>query len=136
MDRPRIFVSAVTKELATARRAVAATLRTLGYEPVSEDDFSTGYGELRRWLCQQIDESEGLIPRAPRRSGRRVYDPSVLDRLALIDLAKSAGFTVAEFNKLREANVDYIQGYQVGKPVPIESLIEDHPLLAENERAG
>jgi EAL domain-containing protein (putative c-di-GMP-specific phosphodiesterase class I) len=29
------------------------------------------------------------------------------------------------FNKLREANVDYIQGYQVGKPVAIETLIED-----------
>ena len=28
------------------------------------------------------------------------------------------------FNKLREANVDYIQGYQVGKPVPIESILE------------
>jgi EAL domain-containing protein (putative c-di-GMP-specific phosphodiesterase class I) len=29
------------------------------------------------------------------------------------------------FNKLREANVDYIQGYQVGKPVSIQTLVED-----------
>jgi MerR family redox-sensitive transcriptional activator SoxR len=45
-------------------------------------------------------ESEGLIPRAGRRGGRRVYDASILDRLALIDLAKRAGFTVAEIRRL------------------------------------
>jgi EAL domain-containing protein (putative c-di-GMP-specific phosphodiesterase class I) len=27
------------------------------------------------------------------------------------------------FDKLREANVDYIQGYTVGKPVSIETLL-------------
>ena len=46
-------------------------------------------------------ESEGLIPRPARRSGHRVYDESVLDRLALIELAKRAGFTVAEIKKLQ-----------------------------------
>lgn len=45
-------------------------------------------------------EAEGLIPKAPRRSGRRVYDESILDRLALIELAKTAGFTVAEIQQL------------------------------------
>ena len=45
-------------------------------------------------------ESEGLIPRPARRSGHRVYDESVLDRLALIELAKRAGFSVAEIKKL------------------------------------
>ncbi len=45
-------------------------------------------------------ESEGLIPRAARRGGRRVYGESIVDRLALIDLAKGAGFTVAEIRRL------------------------------------
>jgi MerR family redox-sensitive transcriptional activator SoxR len=45
-------------------------------------------------------ESEGLLPRPPRRGGRRVYDASVLDRLGLIELAKRAGFTVAEIRQL------------------------------------
>jgi EAL domain-containing protein (putative c-di-GMP-specific phosphodiesterase class I) len=32
------------------------------------------------------------------------------------------------FDKLREANVDYIQGYTVGKPVSIETLLNvDEP---------
>ena len=45
-------------------------------------------------------EREGLLPRAARRSGQRVYDESVVPRLALIDLAKGAGFTVAEIKLL------------------------------------
>lgn len=45
-------------------------------------------------------ESEGLLARPARRSGQRVYDESVVDRLALIDLAKSAGFKMAEVKLL------------------------------------
>lgn len=45
-------------------------------------------------------ESEGLIPRPMRRSGQRVYDKSVVERLALIDLAKSAGFKMSEVKLL------------------------------------
>ena len=40
------------------------------------------------------------MPKPPRRSGQRVYDGSVLDRLALIELAKTAGFSVAEMEHL------------------------------------
>lgn len=45
-------------------------------------------------------EKEGLLRKAERKSGRRVFDESVLDALALIELAKSAGFTVSEIKKL------------------------------------
>ena len=45
-------------------------------------------------------EAEGLIPRAPQRGGRRVYPEAVLVRLAVIRLAKEAGFTVAEIRRL------------------------------------
>ena len=61
MNRPRLFLSAVSVELRSARQAVAATVRTLGFDPVSQDDFPTGYGELREWLREQIDSCEGLI---------------------------------------------------------------------------
>jgi MerR family transcriptional regulator, redox-sensitive transcriptional activator SoxR len=45
-------------------------------------------------------ESSGVLP-APRRvSGRRRYEPGVLQRLALIRLAQDAGFTVAEIKSL------------------------------------
>jgi MerR family redox-sensitive transcriptional activator SoxR len=45
-------------------------------------------------------EAEGLLPRSERRSGRRVYDESVVQRLAVIHLAKSVGFTLAEVKQL------------------------------------
>ena len=37
-------------------------------------------------------ESRGLLPVASRAAGKRVYDASVLARLAVIRLAKTAGF--------------------------------------------
>jgi DNA-binding transcriptional MerR regulator len=45
-------------------------------------------------------EREGLIPKAPKEGGRRVYDPTILDRLAVIDLAKQAGMTIRETRRL------------------------------------
>ena len=45
-------------------------------------------------------EREGLLPKAPKEGGRRVYDPDILDRLAVIELAKSAGMTIAETKRL------------------------------------
>ena len=41
-------------------------------------------------------ERRGLIAPSGRRAGKRVYGPDILARLALIDMAKRAGFTVAE----------------------------------------
>jgi DNA-binding transcriptional MerR regulator len=45
-------------------------------------------------------ERQGLIPRADRRGGRRVYGEDVLDRLALIAAAKAAGFRISEIQTL------------------------------------
>jgi tetratricopeptide (TPR) repeat protein len=61
MERPRLFLSAVSDELRTVRKEVAATVHRLGFDPVSQDDFPTGYGELRQWLRKQIDSCAGLI---------------------------------------------------------------------------
>jgi MerR family redox-sensitive transcriptional activator SoxR len=45
-------------------------------------------------------ESLGLLPRPKRVGGKRRYDDEVLDRLALIALAKDAGFTMGEIRQL------------------------------------
>jgi MerR family transcriptional regulator, redox-sensitive transcriptional activator SoxR len=45
-------------------------------------------------------EAEGLLPQPHRRSGRRVYHRSILDRLALIKLASQCGFSIAETRTL------------------------------------
>lgn len=45
-------------------------------------------------------EDAGLLPRSERRSGRRVYDDDALARLEVIQVAKDAGFTLAEVRQL------------------------------------
>lgn len=41
-------------------------------------------------------EREGLLPPPARMAKRRVYDPRVLGRIRIIQLARSAGFSIAE----------------------------------------
>src|SRR2546430_2282792 len=41
-------------------------------------------------------ERVGLLPRPDRVSGRRRYDPEMLNLLAAIDVSKRAGFSLAE----------------------------------------
>lgn len=45
-------------------------------------------------------EGRGLLPEPERTNGRRRYGPAVLERLAVIDLARRAGFTLAETREL------------------------------------
>jgi MerR family redox-sensitive transcriptional activator SoxR len=45
-------------------------------------------------------ERLGVIPKAPRVSGRRRYDERMLERLAMVRFAKHVGFTVAEIKVL------------------------------------
>ena len=59
--RPLIFVSAVSRELRSARQLVANTLTFLGYQPVWQDIFGTEGGDLRGLLRQQIDQCKGVV---------------------------------------------------------------------------
>ena len=45
-------------------------------------------------------EKSGLLPRATRSGGQRRYDENILPRLALLDWAKSCGFTLEEIREL------------------------------------
>ena len=45
-------------------------------------------------------EEEGLIPRPARQSGRRVFDDRSVAQLVVVQLAKGAGFTLAEVRRL------------------------------------
>jgi MerR family redox-sensitive transcriptional activator SoxR len=48
-------------------------------------------------------ESEGLLPRALRQGGKRVYDASIVERVAAIQLAKAAGLELAEIRIMMTA---------------------------------
>ncbi|MBA2743731.1 MAG: tetratricopeptide repeat protein [Chthoniobacterales bacterium] len=59
--RPLIFISAVSRELRSARQLVANTLTFLGYQPVWQEIFGTEGGDLRAMLRQQIDQCKGVV---------------------------------------------------------------------------
>lgn len=61
IPRPPIFISAVSKELQSARQLVANTLQFLGYEPVWQDIFGTEQGDLREMLREKIDKCKGVV---------------------------------------------------------------------------
>jgi MerR family transcriptional regulator, redox-sensitive transcriptional activator SoxR len=57
----------------------------------------------------RYDESAGLLPAPERVSGWRRYDGTVRARLAVIELAKLAGFTLADIRTL-------LRGFSPGTP--------------------
>jgi tetratricopeptide (TPR) repeat protein len=59
--RPAIFISAVSRELQSARQLVANTLSFLGYEPVWQEMFGTEGGDLREVLRQKIEPCGGVV---------------------------------------------------------------------------
>jgi MerR family redox-sensitive transcriptional activator SoxR len=73
-------------------------------------------------------EEVGLLPEAERESGQRVYEPSVLRRLALIDVSQRAGLSLAEIRELLDAGTepisDHLQELAARKLPEVERLIE------------
>jgi len=45
-------------------------------------------------------EKEGLLPRAAREGGKRIYADSILERLEVIEFAKECGFRLEEIRRL------------------------------------
>ncbi|MEZ5940621.1 MAG: tetratricopeptide repeat protein [Planctomycetaceae bacterium] len=61
MLKPRIFVSAVTRELSSARQLVVNTLIALGYEPDWQDIFETSSDDIRPMLREKIDGCAAVL---------------------------------------------------------------------------
>jgi tetratricopeptide (TPR) repeat protein len=59
--KPRIFISAVSKELKTARQLTANTLLALGFEPVWQDIFETHSGDIRPMLREKLDNCSAVL---------------------------------------------------------------------------
>lgn len=59
--KPRIFISAVSSELKSARQLAVNKLLRLGYDPVVQEIFGTEQGDLTQMLRDKIDDCDGLI---------------------------------------------------------------------------
>ena len=117
MNRPRLFLSAVSSELRTVRQRVAATVRTLGFDPVSQDDFPTGHGELRQWLREQIDTCEGLIQIAGEGYGAESREVD-----ADYGRVSYTQFELLYARRQRKKTWLIIAGEQVQRDTPLEQL--------------
>lgn len=73
--KPRIFISSVSRELASTRQIVANTLLFLNYEPVWQDIIGVEQGEIRDILRRQIDSCVGLIQLTGQRYGLEPSEP-------------------------------------------------------------
>lgn len=71
-------------------------------------------------------EKIGLLPRASRLNGRRLYDETVLERLAIIRFAKRVGFGIADTTNL-------LSGAS-GRPPPERWRKLAHEKMAELDR--
>jgi MerR family redox-sensitive transcriptional activator SoxR len=79
-------------------------------------------------------ERLGLLPTPPRAGGKRRYDASVLEWLALIALAREGGFTMAEIKRL-------VTGFRPGtrpaarwEELATRKLVEIDAIVARAER--
>jgi len=71
-------------------------------------------------------EKIGLLPKASRVSGRRLYDETILERLAIIRFAKRVGFGISDTTKL-------LNGV-LGRPPPERWRKLAHEKLREIDR--
>lgn len=74
-SKPAIFISAVSKELHTARDLVAKTLLGLGYDPKWQDIAPTETGDLRAVLRRWVDDSQAVIQLVGRSYGSEPSAP-------------------------------------------------------------
>jgi hypothetical protein len=110
--RPTIFISAVSKELRSARQLVANTLTFLGYEPVWQDIFGTEGGDLRQMLRQQIDQCKGVVQLVGQCYGAEPPAPD------------------AEFGRVSYTQFEALYGRKRGKKVWYLFMDESFPIDA------
>lgn len=81
---------------------------------------------LRKSAIRYYEEI-GLLPEAERVSGQRVYDPSILRRLAMIEVSQRAGLTLDEIRELIDAGAgpisDQLAALAERKLPDVEALI-------------
>ena len=79
-------------------------------------------------------EAEGLLPRAERSGGCRVYDEQIVERLTIIDLAKRAGFSLAEVKQLVDGFEPVISPGERWRSLAREKIVELDARIAEAVR--
>lgn len=79
-------------------------------------------------------ESLGLVPKPALVGGKRLFDRSVLDWLALIALGREAGFTMAELRRLVSGGAPGTRPGARWRELATRKLVEIDAMVARAER--
>ena len=106
------------------------SIKQLGVK-FSLDDFGTGlssFSYLKQFPVDYLKIDGEFVRDITRDDKSYVFVRSMTEVGHCLDMEVIAEFVESDtmFDKLREANVDYVQGYTVGKPVSIDTLVELH----------
>jgi hypothetical protein len=72
--RPKIFISAISKELASARGNIADVLRLLQFQPVCQQEFPNHTGNIRDMLDAELAPCAAVIQIVGNRYGGHVHE--------------------------------------------------------------
>lgn len=75
-------------------------------------------------------EAAGLIPAPVRRSGRRLYDRQIVDRLRTIMVARELGFSISEIKRLSAIGVDARREAAKARASSLRVLIDELEITA------
>ena len=106
------------------------SMKALGVK-FSLDDFGTGlssFSYLKQFPVDYLKIDGEFVRDIIDDDKSFVFVRSMTEVGHALEMKVIAEFVESDtmYNKLREANVDFIQGYQVGRPVSIETLVEGH----------
>jgi diguanylate cyclase (GGDEF)-like protein/PAS domain S-box-containing protein len=122
-----ITESEVMADRAIARKALEA-FRSLGVK-ISIDDFGTGFSSLSQLQLMPIDEikvDQSFVSTMLTNEQDYVIVRSIIDlahNLSLEVVAEGAE-TLEQLRALRSLNADRVQGYVIGKPMPVDRFLE------------
>src|SRR5450631_46040 len=116
--RPPIFISAVSKELRSARQLVANTLQILGYQPLWQGIFGMEQGGLRAMLRLQVDQCQGVVQLVGQSYGAEPPTPD------------------EEFGRVSYTQYEALYGRKRGKKVWYLFIDETFPIDAHEAEPG
>ena len=106
---------------------IISELKTLGCQ-ISIDDFGSGYSNFAYLMelnvdCIKIDGS--LIKTMDQDKNSKIITSTILDFSRQLEITTVAEFVhnQAVLDSVRNMGIDYVQGFYLGEPEPIESLV-------------
>ena len=140
------FLKSKLDESGLAHRFVLEIVETEGIENFSEvsgfvadmksrgcriaiDDFGSGYSNFAYLMKLNVDYIKidgSLIKEIDRDVNSQIITSTILDFSQQLKIATVAEYvhSTAVLDYVQNLGIDYIQGFHLGKPVPIETLIE------------